>query len=151
MSPLIPVDHPHSKWGAKRVFMIDCVILTHGDLCLGLRGALEGIMGKQEGFSVISNVGMGKRELASTLHQKVRQKAGGEGVIIFVDMFGTSCWQTAKMVAEELSQEKHKVAVITGVNLPMLVKFFAKRDSFPLNQLVALVKQEGEKGIRTES
>lgn len=108
-------------------------------------------MGKQKGFSVISNAGMGKKELASTLHQKVGQKAGDEGVIIFVDMFGTSCWQTAKMVTEELSQEKHKVAVITGVNLPMLVKFFAKRDFLPLNQLVPLVKQEGEKGIRTES
>ena len=131
--------------------MTGCVILTHGDLCLGLKDALEGIMGKQEGLSVISNAGLAKEELISTLKKKVDQDASEEGVVIFVDMFGTSCWQTAKKVASSMSGDQHKIAVITGVNLPMLVKFFSLRESIPIGQLISLIKLEGEKGIRTES
>lgn len=149
---LIPANRPGIEGRDKRhIFMIGCVILTHGDLCFGLKGTLEGIMGKQEGLSVISNVGLGKEELISALQKKVGQEACGDGVVIFVDMFGTSCWQTAKKVAAGVSGSKPETAVITGVNLPMLVKFFTLRASVPLSQLVFLVKQEGEKGIRTES
>ncbi len=131
--------------------MIGCVILTHGDLCFGLKDTLEGIMGKQEGLSVISNAELGKEELLSALQKKINQKIFVDGVVIFVDMFGTSCWQTAKKVAATVSGKKPEIAVITGVNLPMLVKFFALRASLSLNQLVFQVKQEGEKGIRTET
>jgi len=131
--------------------MIGCVILTHGDLGFSLKNTLEGIMGKQKGLWVISNTGLAKEELISALRKKVDQQAGDEGVMIFVDMFGTSCWQTAKKVAAQTPKNKPKIAVITGVNLPMLVKFFTVRASLPFHQLVPLVKQEGEKGIRTES
>jgi PTS system mannose-specific IIA component len=131
--------------------MISCVILTHGDLCFGLKDTLEGIMGKQEGLSAISNSGLGKEELVSVLETNVDSEANRDGVIIFVDMFGTSCWQTAKKVAARVGKETQKIGVITGVNLPMLVKFFSVRASFPVSQLVPLLQQEGEKGIRTES
>ena len=131
--------------------MTGCVILTHGDLCFGLKNTLEGIMGKQKRLSVISNAGLGKEELISVLQKKIDQETSEDGVVIFIDMFGTSCWQTARRVASGMSGDKHKISVITGVNLPMLVKFFTLRESVPLSRLVFLVKQEGEKGIRTES
>ena len=108
-------------------------------------------MGKQEGLSVISNSGLGREELLTALRDEVNQEQDKDGVIIFVDMFGTSCWQTAKKVVAEAGGHGSRSAVITGVNLPMLVKFFSKRQTLPLEQLVPLVKQEGEKGIRTET
>jgi PTS system mannose-specific IIA component len=131
--------------------MVGCIVLTHGDLCYGLKDTLEGIMGKQKGLSVISNVGLGKEELVSALQQKVNHSEYGEGAVIFVDMFGTSCWQTAKKVACTSSKDQRRVAVITGVNLPMLVKFFHLRESLPVDQMLPLIKEEGEKGIKTES
>jgi mannose/fructose-specific phosphotransferase system component IIA len=130
--------------------MIRCVILTHGDLCFALRDTLEGIMGKQEGLSVISTSGLGRDELFSALTNEVNESSESDGVVIFVDMFGTSCWQTARKVAAETGKSSQKGAVITGVNLPMLVKFFGKRATLPFDQLIPLVKQEGERGIRTE-
>jgi PTS system mannose-specific IIA component len=133
------------------VSMIGCVILTHGDLCFALKDTLEGIMGKQEGLSAISNCGMGKEELFLALDKRVNQKADGDGIVVFVDMFGTSCWQIARKVVEKTDKNEQKSALITGVNLPMLVKFFSLRASLPLEELVPLVKQEGEKGIRTGS
>lgn len=108
-------------------------------------------MGKQEGLFLLSNSGMGKEDLISALQEKVEQEANRDGAVVFVDMFGTSCWQTAKKVAAKLSTDRRRISVITGVNLPMLVKFFAARTSVPLSRLVPLLREEGEKGIRTET
>lgn len=112
---------------------------------------MEGIMGKQEGLSVISNSGLGRDELFLALKNNVNEAADLDGVVIFVDMFGTSCWQTARKVFAKAGGYRSKSVVITGVNLPMLVKFFSKRASLPFDQLVPLIKQEGEKGIRAET
>jgi PTS system mannose-specific IIA component len=125
--------------------MIGCVILTHGDLAPALKNTLEGMMGKQKGFLVISNLGLGKDQLSSKLKKAINEKRFKEGVVIFVDLFGSSCWKLSK---EIVSQDKN-VAVVCGVNLPMLVKFFTKRESLPFEKLVSLVKEEGEKGIRS--
>jgi PTS system mannose-specific IIA component len=131
--------------------MIKCIILTHGDLGSALKRTLEGIMGKQEWLSVISNSGLGREELLAALTGKVNQERDKDGMIIFVDMFGTSCWQTAKKAVAEAGGGPDKSVLITGVNLPMLVKFFSQRQTLPIEELVPLVKQEGEKGIRTET
>jgi len=125
--------------------MIGCVILTHGDLCFGLKNTLEGMMGKQEGLLVISNLGLGKDQLSSKLKKVITEERFKEGAVIFVDLFGSSCWQISKDVA---SQNKN-VAVVAGVNLPMLVKFFGKRETLSFEKLVSLVKEEGGKGIRS--
>jgi PTS system mannose-specific IIA component len=131
--------------------VVGCILLTHGDLGSGLKDTLEGIMGRQKGLAVISNVGLGKEELISALQQCSIDQSCEDGVVIFVDMFGTSCWQTAKKVASNACGGQKKIAVITGVNLPMLVKFFSLRDSLSVDELVPLLKQEGEAGIRIES
>jgi mannose/fructose/sorbose-specific phosphotransferase system IIA component len=125
--------------------MIGCIILTHGDLCFGLKDTLEGMIGKQEGLLVISNLGLGKNQLSSKLKKAINEERFEEGVVIFVDLFGSSCWQTAKSVAPQ----DQNVAVLSGVNLPMLVKFFGKREAIPFEKLVSLVKEGGEKGIRS--
>jgi PTS system mannose-specific IIA component len=131
--------------------VVGCILLTHGDLGSGLKDTLEGIMGRQKGLAVISNVGLGKEELISALQQCSIDQSCEDGAVIFVDMFGTSCWQTAKKVASGAVGGQKKIAVITGVNLPMLVKFFSLRDSLSVDELVPLLKQEGEAGIRIES
>ncbi len=125
--------------------MIGCVVLTHGDLCFGLKNTLEGMMGKQEGFSAVSNLGAGKDQICSRLKKTINRSEFKEGVLIFVDLSGSSCWQIARNIA---SQDRN-VAVLTGVNLPMLVKFFSKREMLPFEKLVSTVKQEGEKGIKS--
>jgi mannose/fructose/sorbose-specific phosphotransferase system IIA component len=127
--------------------MIGCVILTHGDLCFGLKNTLEGMMGKQEGLLVISNLGVGKDQICVELKKAVNEDRFKEGVVIFVDLSGSSCWQIAKSIASE----DQNVAVLCGVNLPMLIKFFSKRKTIPFEKLVTLVKEEGEKGIRSQN
>ncbi len=102
-------------------------------------------MGKQEGLLAISNLGVGREQVHSKLEKAIDQHRFKEGVVIFVDLFGSSCWQVSKLVASP----DQNVAVVCGVNLPMLVKFFSKRKTVPFEKLVSLVKEEGEKGIRS--
>lgn len=125
--------------------MIGCVILTHGDLASALKNTLEGMMGKQEGLLVISNRGMGEDQIGSKLKKAINEERFKEGVVIFVDLFGSSCWRISK----DMASSDTNVAVVCGVNLPMLVKFFAKRGTLPFEKLVSLVKEGGEKGIRS--
>jgi PTS system mannose-specific IIA component len=125
--------------------MIGCVILTHGDLCFGLKNTLEQMMGKQEGLLAISNLGVGKDQIGSKLKKAAREDRFKEGLAIFVDLFGSSCWQISEMVAAD----DRNVSVLSGVNLPMLVKFFSKRKTLPFEELISLVKEGGKKGIRS--
>jgi mannose/fructose-specific phosphotransferase system component IIA len=137
--------------------MISCIIFTHADLGSGLKNAVEGMMGKQEAFSVLSNAGMGREEMISALNREILKQAQSEGVVVFVDMAGGSCWNMAKKIRSGVTGEINRksdqpppLAIICGVNLPMLVKFFSLRNDMPLDRLVPLVRQEGEKGIVTE-
>ena len=125
--------------------MVGCVILTHGDLCFGLKNTLEQMMGKQEGLLAISNLGVGNDQIGSKLRKIVNEDRFKEGMVIFVDLFGSSCWQISRMVASE----DRNVAVLSGVNLPMLVKFFSKREALPFEELVSSVQEGGERGIRS--
>ena len=138
--------------------MISCIILTHADLGSGLKNALEGIMGKQESFSVISNTGMGKERMILALRKEIEEHHTAGGVVIFVDMIGSSCWYTAQRVVSSFRSDpgtkpenRPKVAIVTGVNLPMLVKFFSSRESLSFDRLVPQIQKEGEKGIVAES
>jgi PTS system mannose-specific IIA component len=125
--------------------MVGCIILTHGDLCFGLKNTLEQMMGKQEGLLAISNLGVGSEQIGLRLRKATNEDRFKEGMVIFVDLFGSSCWQISKIVASE----DRNVAVLSGVNLPMLVKFFSKRKALPFEELVSLVQEGGEKGIRS--
>ena len=123
--------------------MIGSVLLTHGELGAGLKNALEGMMGKQAGLVVLSNSGLSKEKLTENLKQACSHPEFQEGVFIFVDMPGSSCWQTAK----SLVGNHKKMVVITGVNMPMLVTFFANRERISFDQLVHKVRETGKKAI----
>jgi PTS system mannose-specific IIA component len=138
--------------------MIICIIFTHADLGTGLKNAVEGMMGKQEAFSVLSNAGMGREEMIAALRKEITEKDYSDGMVVFVDMAGGSCWSMAKKIRSTLQDEIRsklnqlpQIAIICGVNLPMLVKFFSLRNEMPLDRLVPLIRQEGEKGIVVEN
>jgi PTS system mannose-specific IIA component len=138
--------------------MIGCIIFTHADLGSGLKNAVEGMMGKQEAFSVLSNAGMGREGMVAALKKEIMDKDYSGGMVVFVDMAGGSCWSMAKKIKSTLQDELNsksipppQIAIICGVNLPMLVKFFSLRNETPLDRLVTLIRQEGEKGIVIEN
>lgn len=123
--------------------MVGAVIITHGKVAEALIGAAEAITGKVEKVSAVSVASTdstdGIREVVS---EAVKEADSGAGVVVFTDMFGGTPTNIALslMVAG-------KVEVITGVNLPMLIKFVGHRGDKGLQELAVLLRDYGQKSI----
>jgi len=67
--------------------------------------------------------------------------------VLFVDHCGGSPFVACK----ELHSRQPRHALLTGVNLPMLLSFFTKRDRLPFDELVQTVEADGHRGIQRTS
>ncbi|MCC6476260.1 PTS mannose transporter subunit IIAB, partial [bacterium] len=63
--------------------------------------------------------------------------------IVFVDLCGGSTF----MACATLPGERNNCALVAGVNLPMLLSFFTKRDKLSLSELAETVQKDGIRGI----
>lgn len=123
--------------------MVGAVTVTHGKLSTALVEAAESITGKIEQIRTLSVMGNDSTDgLREELLKAIGTVDTGSGVIIFTDMFGG----TPSNVSFSLF-EAGKVEVITGVNLPMLLKFVSYRTERPLDELAVLLKEYGKQSI----
>src|SRR4030095_15196907 len=94
------------------------VIVTHGNLAGELLGAAEMIVGP---VSHIGSVSIGWHDDVDVARDEVQRAitrvSKGAGVLLLTDMFGGTPTNIASMFLEEGAVE-----VITGVNLPMVIK-----------------------------
>ena len=81
-------------------------------------------------------------EVSEILAKEVKSVDGGAGVIIFTDMLGG----TPSNVALPLLKEG-TVDIMTGVNLPVLLKFVNYRRDKPLGELAMLLKEYAKESI----
>jgi len=98
--------------------MIGVVVVTHGQLATELVNAAETIVGELPRFAAVS-IGWHEdtQDARSEIEQAIARVDDGEGVLILTDMFGgtpSNLAMTFLVVG--------RVEVITGVNLPMLIK-----------------------------
>jgi mannose PTS system EIIA component len=98
--------------------MIGVVVVTHGQLATELLNAAETIVGDLPRFAAVS-IGWhdDTEDARGEIEQAIARVDEGAGVLILTDMFGGTA---SNLAMSFLSQEK--VEVITGVNLPMLIK-----------------------------
>ena len=116
--------------------MIDGLIVAHGKMGRGLLNAATVIVGEQEAMHSLSNSDLSLEQLQKEISGILEQTAE---CIIFVDCLG-SAFTASRIVSAGMP-------VISGVNLPMLLSFFTKRDRLPLNELIEAVINDGRKGI----
>jgi PTS system mannose-specific IIA component len=92
--------------------------VTHGQLATELLNAAETIVGDLPRFAAVS-IGWHEdtEDARGEIQQAIARVEEGAGVLILTDMFGGTA---SNLAMSFLSQEK--VEVITGVNLPMLIK-----------------------------
>jgi PTS system mannose-specific IIA component len=74
------------------------------------------------------------------------QAAADEGVLILTDMFGGTPSNMGLSFIEE-----HRVEVVTGLNLPMLIKLATMTEKRPLEELATFIKEYGQRNIRVAS
>ena len=70
----------------------------------------------------------------------------GEGVLVLTDMFGGTPSNISLSFLDE-----HHVEIVTGINLPMLVKLATLTEDKPLEELATFVKEYGQRNISVAS
>jgi len=123
--------------------MIGGVIITHGSLAESLLEAAGLISGDTENVLTVSvECADATEEARERLSAAVAEADSGDGVIIFTDMFGG----TPSNIALSFFKDG-RVDVITGVNLPVLIKFIGNRKTMPLAALARALKETGTGSI----
>jgi mannose PTS system EIIA component len=124
--------------------MIGVVVVTHGQLATELVNAAETIVGDLPQFAAVSigwhdDTHDAREEIAQAIG---RVKQDRDGVLILTDMFGGTPANLAMTFLEP-----DQVEVITGVNLPMLIKIANARESAGLLAVARDMREHGRTAI----
>ncbi len=123
--------------------MIAMLIVTHGNLGSEMLKAAEMIKGKINNCASLSvDQTRGVEEITREMLSDINRLDRGKGVLIFTDLFGG----TPSNISLSYLKER-KVEVITGVNLPMILKFFEIREKCALTEIAPQVADYGRKNI----
>lgn len=121
---------------------VGIVVVAHADYGSAILRMAEFILGPLSDCTSISvDVALDVNETVQRLSDAAQRLDKGAGVIILTDMFGgTPTNLSLSMLA------KHNVEVVTGVNLPMVLKVFTSRTR-PLQELADIAGESGKNGI----
>ena len=119
------------------------VIVTHGHLASELLAAAETIIGSILHINAISigwhdDVDAARDEIKNS----IAQVSQGLGVLILTDMFGGTPTNIASMFLAE-----GKVEVVTGVNLPMVIRLASQNAGETLDEVARRVREQGREAI----
>ena len=127
--------------------MIGVVIVTHGNLARDLVEVTEMIIGdcsRMIPVPIQPEEGIG--EIVKRVESAVKTADQGTGVLILTDLFGG----TPSNVSLSFLQD-NKVEVLSGVNLPMIIKIATSCEVNDLRELTRLAKTAGKKNISLAS
>lgn len=119
------------------------VIVSHGQLASELLAAAEMIIGP---IKRITSVSIGWHDDVDAARQEIERAIArvteGAGVLILTDMFGGTPTNIASMFLSE-----GEVEVVTGVNLPMVIKLAGQTETESLAEVARRVRDQGQAAI----
>jgi PTS system mannose-specific IIA component len=123
--------------------VIGVVVVTHGQLATELVNSAEMIVGDLPQFTAVSigwhdDVNDAREEIV----QAIERVRGDEGVLLLTDMFGG----TPSNIGMTFLEKDH-LEVITGVNLPMVIKLANLRKSSDLLGVARQMRDDGRNAI----
>jgi mannose/fructose-specific phosphotransferase system component IIA len=116
------------------------VVVSHAELAQALVGAVKAISGVGDALFAVSNEGCDPAALAARIEAAI----GTGPAVLFVDLPGGSCLTSAV----RLARNRAEAAVVTGVNLAMLLDFVFHREVSPAEAARRAV-EAGGRAIRT--
>jgi PTS system mannose-specific IIA component len=123
--------------------MIGGLIVTHGRLAIELLNAAEQIVGEIHNVAAVS---LGWHDdvntAGATIEKAIERVRRPDGVLILTDMFGGTPTNISSTFLDH-----GKVEVITGVNLPMLIKFVQLEEGQTLASAARLIREIGQNSI----
>ena len=127
--------------------MIGVLITTHGNLGNELIHAAASIKGKLKGvMHVCVEQTRGVEELKKEISAAIKKLDKGQGVLILTDLFSG----TPSNISLSFMKEG-KIEVVTGVNLPMLLKVSDVKEGTSLNEFARFIKEYGKNNISLAS
>lgn len=127
--------------------MIGGVIVTHGQLANELVSAAEMIVGEIRHITAVSigwhdDVDVAREEI----DRAIKRVEAGAGVLVLTDMFGGTPTNIAASFLGEADVE-----IVTGVNLPMVIKLATQDQDSKLSEMAERVRNEGRQQIHLAS
>ena len=127
--------------------MIGALVVTHGHLGQELVAAAEMIVGE---ISHIKAVTIGwhddVNDAQADIERRISEIDSGGGVLILTDMFGG----TPSNIALSF-HHPGTVDILTGVNLPMIIKIANQKEGDTLESLARTVRDQGRSSIAMAS
>ena len=125
--------------------MIGIVVVGHGQVAVELVKAARGIVGEIPRIAAVSVGWSDDVSDATTAVRRALEEVGGPPALVLTDMFGG----TPTNVSLPLLVEG--VEIVTGVNLPMLIKLASVRAKGTMADAVKAAQEAGRKYIRVAS
>ncbi len=128
--------------------MIGIVIVTHSQLGDALIEAAEFILGNKPEATIAVSVDLKENaeKLRSKIETAIKKVRHPKGVLILTDMFGGTPSNLSYSFLEE-----GKIEVISGVNLPILIKATSARQEEELGDLAVTLESFGKRSISLAS
>jgi len=122
---------------------VGVVVVTHGQLAIELVNAAEAIVGDMAHVQAVSIGWHDDVELArQEIGQAIARVATPAGTLVLTDMFGGT---PSNLSVTFLVP--NRVEVVTGVNLPMLLKLATLRRADDLHEVARLVREHGQGAV----
>ena len=123
--------------------LVGVVVVTHGQLGVELVNAAEAIVGDLAHVQAVSigwhdDVEQARQEIG----QAIARVATPAGTLVLTDMFGGT---PSNLAVTFLVPDR--VEVVTGVNLPMLLKLATLRRADTLHEVARLVREHGQSAV----
>jgi PTS system mannose-specific IIA component len=122
--------------------MTEIVLVTHGNFGQSLLQAAQSIVGEEAEARFIGvDVSRPMDDILEELREAVDSTDASEGVLVLTDMFGGTPTNISLSFLGS-----GRLEVVTGVNLPMVIKALTARNE-PFENLASEVKSAGKQGI----
>ncbi len=123
--------------------MVGVVVAAHGQLAKELYTTTIFIVGKADQMMPLSiDPSRPVEEMQKEIEKAIKKVDSGDGVLILTDMFGGT---PANMCL--VFHKEGEVEIVTGVNLPMLIKLCQGREGKSLAEVAQEVVEYGRKSI----
>lgn len=120
--------------------MISIQVITHGKMAEGMIDSVDMILGDTE--NVVTNTlsrGQDIEEFQKIVLDTTNELLTDDGVLIFVDMFGATPFNTSMINSRDVESDAYKV--IAGVNLPLLMEAISSRYQMNIDELYEHILQ----------
>ncbi|WP_170242384.1 PTS sugar transporter subunit IIB [Streptococcus suis] len=129
---------------------IGIIIASHGEFAAGIHQSGQMIFGEQEKVQVVTFMpSEGPDDLYAKLNAAVDSFDADDEVLVLADLWSGSPFNQASRVAGE--RPDRKFAIITGLNLPMLIQAYTERlmdASAGVEKVAANIIKEAKDGIK---